>query len=109
MQYSSCKAKYIGETGRTLDTRIKEHRLSVQKNNLKSALSEHICAHPNHQIMWDSVECLNSNLNATTQRKLPEAIQIRRLRPQLNRDNGLEIPVAYNDLLNIPQKLKCDH
>ena len=95
----SCKDTYIGETGRPLQARIKEHQLSVGKNDLKSALSEHIASHPNHSINWENIITLNVNQTNLIKRKLLEAIQIKRHEPKLNRDKGLDIPRAYDLLI----------
>ncbi len=47
-----CGDTYIGQTGRPIATRIIEHKTSVNKSNLKSALSEHLVKNPNHTISW---------------------------------------------------------
>ena len=95
----SCENTYIGETGRPLQARIKEHQHSVRTNNLKSALSEHIDSHPSHSINWENIITLNVNQNNVIKRKIMEAIQIRRHKPKLNRDKGAELPIAYNELI----------
>ena len=95
----SCDSVYIGETGRPLSVRIKEHQKSVQKADGRSALSDHILANPKHTIKWNSVEKLDTNQNNTIARKLNEAVQIARYKPALNRDNGLFIPNAYESLI----------
>ncbi|XP_046580585.1 uncharacterized protein LOC124288060 [Haliotis rubra] len=45
-----CGDSYVGETSRPLTLRIKEHQASVRKNDSKSAIADHIKAHPNHTI-----------------------------------------------------------
>ena len=95
----SCDAFYIGETGRQLKTRISEHKLSVSKKDAKSALCEHTLTHPEHSIQWDKVEKLTINQNNAVKRKYIEAIQIRRLRPIINRDQGFDIHRAYQHLI----------
>ncbi|MCG8430931.1 MAG: hypothetical protein MJA29_07150, partial [Candidatus Omnitrophica bacterium] len=95
----SCCESYIGETGRPLNTRIKEHKASTKHQNLKSAISEHILEHPDHNILWDSVKTICVNKHNHTQRKLLEAINIKRIRPKLNRDQGLDIPTPYSPII----------
>ena len=49
---SWCDAVYVGETGRSLNTRKKEHVKAVKEMNLqKSALCQHI-ATCDHFIAW---------------------------------------------------------
>ncbi|XP_064610736.1 uncharacterized protein LOC135474961 [Liolophura sinensis] len=95
----SCNNSYIGETGRPLQTRIKEHQSSVQKLDSKSAISDHIHENPSHNINWNTVRTLNMNQPHWKKRKLQEAIQIKRLKPSLNRDHGIYLPSAYDLLI----------
>ena len=55
----------------------------------------------NHTIQWETVQVLNQNITDLKQRKLQEAIQIKRLDPQLNRDKGFFIPNAYDQLIRL--------
>ena len=95
----SCGENYIGETGRPLAKRIEEHKASVRKADQKSAISEHLLENPNHRINWDDITKLTTR-TTTIERKLTEAIYIKRLKPKLNRDQGLMIPTAYEQLIN---------
>ncbi|XP_046561315.1 uncharacterized protein LOC124270314 [Haliotis rubra] len=47
----NCGDPYIGETLRPLNTRLKEHQASVNKLDLKSAVSEHINKNQDHAII----------------------------------------------------------
>ena len=48
-----CQAVYVGETLRTLPTRLQEHQCHTQKGKLQgSAIAEHACS-LQHQISWD--------------------------------------------------------
>ncbi|XP_071114892.1 uncharacterized protein [Haliotis cracherodii] len=80
--------QYIGETLRPLNTRLKEHRTSVNKPDKKSAISEHILKNENHNIMWEATKVLSTNNNNWRLRKLQEAIDIRRHQPAMSRDQG---------------------
>ncbi|MCG8432367.1 MAG: hypothetical protein MJA29_14510, partial [Candidatus Omnitrophica bacterium] len=95
----SCNNTYIGETGRPLNVRVKEHKQSCQKMDHKSAISEHLMENPTHSIDWENVTILKDNLTNTHKRKLHEAISITRSSPELNRDCGQEIPIAYSPLI----------
>ena len=90
---------YIGETGRPFLVRMEEHKKSVKHANLKSATSEHIMNNPNHTIQWESVQWIQSNIENFKVRKLHEAIEIRRHKPQINRDQGLFLPNTYDPLI----------
>ncbi|XP_067660188.1 uncharacterized protein [Haliotis asinina] len=90
-----CGSSYIGETCRSFNIRLKEHKTSVRKLDLKSSLSEHIVNYPNHSIDWKNTEILASNISDWRRRKLWEAIIIRRLEPQINRDQGVYLPSAW--------------
>ncbi|XP_071089313.1 uncharacterized protein [Haliotis cracherodii] len=85
----NCGHQYIGETLRPLNTRLEEHRTSVRKLDQKSAISEHILKNINNNIMWEANKVLSTN-NNWRQRKLQEAIDIRRHQPAINHYNDNE-------------------
>ena len=89
---NDCHHNYIGETGRQLDTRIKEH---VTRSS--SAIYEHI-KNTGHTITPKNTKIIDRESNFT-KRKIKESIAIHLHRPTLNRDGGLEIPGAYYALL----------
>ncbi|XP_067660266.1 uncharacterized protein [Haliotis asinina] len=95
----NCGHSYIGETSRPVDTRIKEHQKSTIKSDQKSAVSDHIAAHPDHQINWTDYTILSKNQSDFTKRKITEAINIKRYRPLIHRDQGYPIPTAYDELI----------
>ena len=95
----SCEQTYIGETKRPLNICIKEHRTSVKKGDDKSALSDHIKINPNHEIDWESVTKLACHKTSTNERKIIEAINIRRHKPKMNRDQGLTLSKSYDYLI----------
>ena len=91
-----CSATYIGQTGRQLGQRIKEHKSSAP-SRIPSAVKEHsIEAH--HTIDWDNIKILDRE-DREFPRQVNEAIQIRKHSPALNRDQGLEIPSIYNVII----------
>ncbi|XP_071108426.1 uncharacterized protein [Haliotis cracherodii] len=102
----NCGQAYIGETSRLFKTRIKEHQSSVSKDDSKSALSDHIRDNPSHSIQWERVTTLATNLKDLKIRKLQEAINIKRLQPSINRDQGYYIPLAYHQLIKDPKDPK---
>ena len=105
---------YIGETGRQLGTRIKEHKEEVEKLTSgvqtrtkrkesssewhKSALTDHALAE-NHVVDWDHVE-VKARADNDFQRYVKEAIEIRKTKNNLNRDQGRhKLSHVYDALL----------
>ncbi|XP_073231504.1 uncharacterized protein [Porites lutea] len=59
---SDCEASYIGETGRNLNTRLTEHKRATRNGDVNN----HIAVHhqlTNHNIDWDSAQCLTYSTN----------------------------------------------
>ena len=75
MRLVDCEQCYIGETGRTIKIRLKEHKKDVVrgKENI-SGLSKHI-RDTNHNIEWDNIIVLNKE-NDFRKRKFKEVVTI---------------------------------
>ena len=57
IKYSDCQASYIGETSRNLIQRLTEHKRATRNGDANN----HIAVHhqlTNHNIDWDSAQCL---------------------------------------------------
>ena len=87
MECPECPLTYIGETGRTLAMRMKDH---LKLRNPLTAVGEH-CAHEHHKITKDSVKVLARG-DIWLKRKVREAIKIKIGQPAMNRDQGYELP-----------------
>ena len=89
-----CGKVYIGETGRPMQERIKEHdgdiRLARTQN---SAVSEH-ANETGHKPLCNEVKFTDRDHHWYT-RKVKEPIHIRLHPNNINRDNGIEIPEAW--------------
>ena len=88
----ACGDTYIGETGRTLEIRVKEHKRACVKADFeKSAVAEHAWL-SGHYIDWDNVEVLDQE-NDLCRRKVKEGIEIRLTNKKLriNRDEGRDL------------------
>ena len=86
-----CGKVYIGETGRSLHDRIKEHDRDIRLARTQiSAVSEH--AHKTgHYPLWNEVKFIDRDPHWYT-RRVNEAIHIRLQPDNINWDSGIEIP-----------------
>ncbi|XP_071949894.1 uncharacterized protein [Antedon mediterranea] len=113
LQCLNCPQAYIGETGRALKTRIKEHRTDTENNTggiltraqrsstssiiHKSAITDHALQY-NHLIDWNAA-ILEKECN-TQKRQIKESINIRKHGIIINRDEGAhELSHIYDQLL----------
>ena len=55
---------YIGETGRTLEKRLSEHRTAVKKQDTKNGIAFHSWA-KQHQVDWDAAAVKHEEKEAT--------------------------------------------
>ena len=84
----TCSKEYIGETSRPLGKRLDEHRRLTS-----SAIREHMDT-TGHTIDWQNVKILEREQH-DMKRKIKEAIHIRKRKPALNRDLGIDLPPIY--------------
>ena len=111
----NCDKVYIGETGRKLEVRLKEHKKDVEtaeqigvrtRENRKSTSGElHKSAITDHTIQedhrpaWENVNILDRESNRQ-ERHIREAIWIRRRKNTMNRDEGChKLSHLYDDLI----------
>ena len=96
---SDCNAVYVGETGRSLATRTREHQASVRLGQTeKSALAEH-ATKTGHPIKWSEVAILGKE-GRYHQRKWEESWHIAKNKDTLsNRDSGRILPQHYHPLI----------
>ena len=85
---ADCPKKYIGQTGRTLATRLKEHKSYVRlaKPNSASAVFDHISSQ-NHNIDWKSSKTVFSSFDIK-KRLIVESALIQHL-PNFNLMGGI--------------------
>ena len=89
---ANCPASYVGQTGRCLGKRMKEHRKAVEPGDCtNSALAEHAWSH-HHPVDWDKVRVLEQQ-SRLYHRLTLESIHIRSHPHILNRNNGTLSPV----------------
>ncbi|XP_078482534.1 uncharacterized protein LOC144743198 isoform X2 [Ciona intestinalis] len=94
-----CEGVYIGETGRALKTRLKEHRRDVAaKDASKTALSKHsaVC---NHRVAFENVRILERETDLT-KRLFLETLHIHKHRECVNnKEQCTYFPTVYNNLI----------
>ena len=97
IECDECRAIYIGETGRTLDDRLKEHqrhtRLVAPE---KSAVAEHALT-MKHEIDCASAKVIDTAAG-TVKRRVKEKLhleKVSRSQPVMNKDKGLNIEKAW--------------
>ena len=98
----SCEEVYVGETLRTVDDRVKEHKRHTAKGEvLQSAVAEH-AREKEHTIAWDSARIVD-RAGGWTQRKVKEALHIAchksRGSPLMNKDDGMKISNVWKALV----------
>ena len=97
---SKCLASYIGQTGRRLEQRVKEHKRSVAQADFNSsALAEHAWT-LEHEVDWISVKVV-SNARDLVARLAEEAATIKSTKEVLNRDGGTLAPEYMRTCLRL--------
>ena len=89
-----CETSYIGETGRTLQKRITEHKYAVKTNNRKNGIAVHawdMC----HQPDWEAAEVMETEPHQWKGR-VSEAIWIQKTPQTYNLDCGLTLSDTWS-------------
>ena len=101
IQCGTCKKTYIGQTGRTLKHRVKEHKRALISHNANfSAGAEHTMRE-NHEITWDEARVIDGN-DKWIQRCHLEGwyMYIKLMKSAMNRDEGF-LPSDYDYLIRM--------
>jgi Reverse transcriptase (RNA-dependent DNA polymerase)/GIY-YIG catalytic domain len=94
----TCGATYIGETGRSLSERVKEHEREHRHHRTeKSSVAKH-AVEERHEIDYVNVRILAKEKNKV-RRKMKEAIEIAKNRPKMNENDGWNVPQEWKDLV----------
>ena len=91
---------YIGETGRTLEKRLSEHKAVVKKNDPKNGIAVHAWANQ-HQVNWEAASAKQEE-RIYWRRRVLEALHIHQQHWTLNLDCGLNINATWLPLLGKP-------
>ncbi|XP_046391599.1 uncharacterized protein LOC124159733 [Ischnura elegans] len=93
----TCDLVYVGETGRTIETRLTEHRRHFRLGQPeKSAVAEHSIS-SDHAICWEKTKVL-CRKEKFWERLAREAIEIR-LNTTMNRDTGYTLIASWKPVL----------
>ena len=85
----TCSGEYVGETSRAIKVRTKEHQDAIRLGQgVRSAIALHIHDQPSHEMDWSSLRVID-RARFQNERRIREALHIRRRNPQLNRDSGM--------------------
>ena len=93
LQCKLCREKYIGETGRTLETRLEEHNGEARRRTVDKPWGDHMRAkHAGINLgVGDSIFSAVSvvaRASDRASRKLREAVEIRNEGPEINTSAG---------------------
>lgn len=90
-----CSKVYIGEIGRPMQERIKEHYRDIRLACTETTTISEQAHKTSYYPIWNKVKFIDWNPHSYTHR-VKEAIRILRLQPNnINRDSWIAIPVAW--------------
>ena len=92
----TCSDSYVGQTGRSISHRLKEHKRALTSSDVFSAVAEHAKKN-NHVIDWNSGRVLDI-CHQLYPRCYLESWYIRTEGSKINRDEGL-LPRVYGSLV----------
>ena len=100
----SCGKVYIGETKRSVKTRLKEHERNIRLCHPEnSAVAEHVYSEPGHDIDFNNTKVLAIDKNYYV-RLNREAIEIYKNPNNYNRKDGLFVNRIWKPVLHSHQK-----
>ena len=93
-----CDRSYIGETGRTLKTRLTEHRRNCRNGDVqRSGVAQH-SIEDDHRIDWKESVVIDREMNLY-RRRVKEALYIRKF-PNFNQDQGLIVSPIWSGVIH---------
>ena len=84
-----CGQTYIGETGRSMEVRMKEHQRAVRQDNTNNGIAVH-ANNTMHNILWESAQILHRETH-WHRRKVLESLYIEEQASTMNLDGGLRL------------------
>ena len=98
---SECNVVYIGETARTLEARIDEHKGGLDHRKPISKLIGHALDY-DHMPSWNETNIIHKNCNNWGERTLLEAIETKKNPHAIN--TSRHVPEIYAKLLKFHRK-----
>ena len=92
-----CDSVYIGETGRTLEKRISEHKAAVKRHDEKNGIAVHAWDNQ-HKVDWQEAKVLQTETNYSKRRTM-EAVHIHQQQLSSNLDCGRNLSPVWHPLL----------
>ncbi len=94
-----CGAVYIGETGRNLQERVKEHKYAVKRQDDNNGIAVHAWTN-DHAVDWSEAK-VRTKEQVTWRRKILEAIHIQQeKRTTTNLDCGIQLNPIWSPLIS---------
>ena len=94
---ADCDSVYIGETGRSLEMRLKEHKYAVKTYDTNNGVAVHAWDN-DHHVNWDAARVVAVEHHLTKRRVL-ESLHIREQRKTSNLDSGYTLSPTWRPLL----------
>ena len=94
---AECESVYIGETGRTLEKRISEHKGAVKRHDVKNGIAVHAWT-KQHKVDWQAATVKHVETNHS-RRKTIEALHIHLQQETSNLDCGRTLSPVWHPLL----------
>ena len=96
--HCSCVEAYIGETGRSIATRLKEHNADLQQERIKNSAIVEYSHNIKHHICLENSKVLAIVPNYY-KRKVREAIEIEKCMRNFNCDDGLRLKETWKPII----------
>ena len=94
-----CEKSYIGETGRSLQKRLTEHKGAVRRGDSKNGIAVHVQKH-DHRVNWEAAKVIDQEQRYWP-RRIREALHIAKKEGlSTNLDCGLNIDSIWTPFLN---------
>ena|SRR5665811_657668 len=94
----SCQSKYVGQTRRNLDIRLKEHARDLRKMKDTSAVAQHIKDNPTHRINFQNASLIHIEPRCFP-RKFMEGLFINAESEAMNQNDGKQINSIWTSTL----------